>query len=126
MDKLKIKNRYEEALKLKSREQYAKALKDELSKQEWKDELDDLSTHMESIASEKEYEKFMNKLVDLFDKVYEKIAAPGLDKFIEWIKENSVLSSSRTMRSIVRKLMIFWRLLILCLMIKERNVYLVP
>ena len=89
MDKLKIKNRYEEALKLKSREQYAKALKDELSKQEWKDELDDLSTHMESIASEKEYEKFMNKLVDLFDKVYEKIAAPGLDKFIEWIKENS-------------------------------------
>ena len=89
MDKSKIKNRYEEALKLKSREQYAKALKDELSKQEWKDELDDLSTHMESIASEKEYEKFMNKLVDLFDKVYEKIAAPGLDKFIEWIKENS-------------------------------------
>lgn len=89
MDKLKIKNRYEEALKLKRREQYAKALKDELSKQEWKDELDDLSTHMESIASEKEYDKFMNKLVDLFDKVYEKIAAPGLDKFIEWIKENS-------------------------------------
>jgi hypothetical protein len=28
MDKLKIKNRYEEALKLKSREQYAKALKE--------------------------------------------------------------------------------------------------
>lgn len=89
MDKLKIKNRYEEALKLKRREQYAKALKDELSKQEWKDELDDLSTHMESIASEKEYDKFMNKLVDLFDNIYEKIAAPGLDKFIEWIKENS-------------------------------------
>lgn len=89
MDKSKIKNRYEEALKLKNREQYAKALKDELSKQEWKDELDDLSTHMESIASEKEYEKFMNKLIELFDKVYEKIAAPGLDKFIEWIKDNS-------------------------------------
>ena len=89
MDKSKIKNRYEEALKLKSREQYAKALKDELSKQDWKDELDDLSAHMESIASEKEYEKFMNKLVELFDKIYEKIAAPGLDKFIEWIKDNS-------------------------------------
>lgn len=89
MDKSKIKNRFEEAQKLKVREQYATALKDELSKPEWTDELESLITRMESIGSEKEYEKTMNLLVSLFDKVYEKIAAPGLDKFIEWIKDNS-------------------------------------
>ena len=89
MDKTRIKNRYDEALKLKSREQYANALKDELSKPEWKENLADITTHMESIGSEKEYEKIMNQLAELFDRVYEKIAAPGLDKFIEWIKENS-------------------------------------
>ena len=89
MDKSKIKNRFEEAQKLKVREQYATALKDELSKPEWTEELERLITRMESIGSEKEYEKTMNLLVTLFDKVYEKIAAPGLDKFIEWIKDNS-------------------------------------
>ena len=89
MDKAKIKNRYEEAQKLKVREQYVKALKDELSKPEWKDDLERLIARMESIGSEKEYEKTMELLVDLFDKIYEKIAAPGLDKFIEWIKENT-------------------------------------
>ena len=89
MDKTRIKNRYDEALKLKSREQYANALKDELSKPEWKENLADITTRMESIGSEKEYEKIMNQLAELFDRVYEKIAAPGLDKFIEWIKENS-------------------------------------
>ena len=89
MDKSKIKNRFEEAQKLKVREQYATALKDELSKPEWTEELESLITRMESIGSEKEYEKTMNLLVTLFDKVYEKIAAPGLDKFIEWIKDNS-------------------------------------
>lgn len=89
MDKTRIKNRYDEALKLKSREQYANALKDELSKPEWKENLADIATRMESIGSEKEYEKIMNQLADLFDRVYEKIAAPGLDKFIKWIKENS-------------------------------------
>ena len=89
MDKAKIKNRYDEAQKLKVREQYAKALKDELSKPEWKEDLDRLIARMESVGSEKEYEKTMELLVGLFDKVYEKIAAPGLDKFIEWIKENT-------------------------------------
>ena len=89
MDKSKIKNRFEEAQKLKVREQYATALKNELSKPEWTEELESLITRMESIGSEKEYEKTMNLLVTLFDKVYEKIAAPGLDKFIEWIKDNS-------------------------------------
>ena len=89
MDKAKIKNRYEEAQKLKVREQYVKALKDELSKPEWKDDLERLIARMESIGSEKEYEKTMELLVGLFDKIYEKIAAPGLDKFIEWIKENT-------------------------------------
>ena len=89
MDKTKIKNRYDEALKLKSREQYAKALKDELSQPVWKDDLDDIATRMESIGSEKEYEKIMNQLAELFDRVYEKIAAPGLDKFIKWIKDNT-------------------------------------
>ena len=89
MDKTRLKNRYDEALKLKSREQYANALKDELSKPEWKENLADIETRMESIGSEKEYEKIMNQLAELFDSVYEKIAAPGLDKFIKWIKENS-------------------------------------
>lgn len=89
MDKAKIKNRYEEAQKLKVREQYVKALKDELSKPEWKDDLERLIARMESIGSEKEYEKTMELLVGLFDKIYEKIAAPGLDKFIERIKENT-------------------------------------
>ena len=89
MDKTKIKNRYDEALKLKSREQYAKALKDELSQPVWKDDLHYIATLMESIGSEKEYEKIMNQLAELFDRVYEKIAAPGLDKFIKWIKDNT-------------------------------------
>ena len=89
MDKVKIKNRYEEALIKKGREQYAKTLKEELSKPAWTEKLTEITTRMGSIGSEKEYEKVMGQLVLLFNEIYEKIAAPGLDRFIEWIKENS-------------------------------------
>ncbi|WP_458458198.1 hypothetical protein [Pseudobutyrivibrio sp.] len=89
MDKSKIKSRYDKALELKGREQYAKALEEELTKPIWTEKLAEITTRMESIGSEKEYEKVMGQLALLFDEVYEKIAAPGLDKFIEWIKGNS-------------------------------------
>lgn len=96
MDKLKVKTRYDKALELKGREQYVKTLKDELTKPEWQEKLAKISGKMDSIDSVNDYENAMKLLVDLFDEVYEKIAAPGLDKFINWIEENSKSDAKKT------------------------------
>lgn len=104
MDKEKVKNRYDKALELKAREQYANTLKDELTKPEWQTKLKDISSKMDSIGSEKDYETTMNLLMALFNDVYEKIAAPGLDKFIYWINDNSKNdTSSKKLRSFLMK-----------------------
>ena len=102
MDKLKVKTRYDKALELKGREQYVKTLKDELTKPEWQEKLAKISGKMDSIDSVNDYENAMKLLVDLFDEVYEKIAAPGLDKFINWIEENSK-SDAKKLRSFLMK-----------------------
>lgn len=95
MDKSKVKARYNKALELKGREQYIKTLKDELTKPEWLEKLATITSRMDSISSVSDYENTMQLLLGLFDEVYQKIAAPGLDKFIDWVEENSKNKTNR-------------------------------
>lgn len=85
----KIKTQYEKALELKSSDKYAALLKAELSNPSWKQELDAIAERANSIASKSDFKKRLDELVSLFDQVYEKITAPGLDAFIGWIQDHS-------------------------------------
>ena len=85
----KIKTQYEKALELKSSEKYADLLKVELSNPTWKQELDAITERLHSIGSKSDFKKRLEELVSLFDRVYEKITAPGLDAFIRWIQDHS-------------------------------------
>lgn len=85
----KIKTQYEKALELKSSDKYADLLKVELSNPTWKQELDVITERLHSIGSKSDFKKRLEELVSLFDRVYEKITAPGLDAFIGWIQDHS-------------------------------------
>ena len=85
----KIKTQYEKALELKSSDKYADLLKVELSNPTWKQELDAITERLHSIGSKSDFKKRLEELVSLFDRVYEKITAPGLDAFIGWIQDHS-------------------------------------
>jgi DNA-directed RNA polymerase subunit F len=89
MDNSKIATKYAKALELKGSEKYSDTLKVELSKPEWKQRLSEILAEMESIDSIKGYEKAMTKLKQMFNDVYEKITAPGLDAFIEWVNDHT-------------------------------------
>ena len=81
----RIAKKYEKALELKKRDKYAATLKSELSKPEWKDKLQEITERVESIGSKSDFEKVISQLENLFENIYEKITAPGLDAFIEWV-----------------------------------------
>ena len=85
----KIKTQYEKALELKSSDKYAALLKAELSNPTWKQDLDAIADRLKSIGSKADFKKRLDELVSLFDQVYEKITAPGLDAFIGWIQDHS-------------------------------------
>ena len=85
----KIKTQYEKALELKSSDKYADLLNVELSNPAWKQELDAITERLHSIGSKSDFKKRLEELVSLFDRVYEKITAPGLDAFIGWIQDHS-------------------------------------
>lgn len=85
----KIENQYNKALELKQRGKYASSLKTELSKPEWRQEMLDISERLKSIGSNKDFEKCKSQLIDLFDKIYEKITAPGLESFVNWVEINT-------------------------------------
>lgn len=85
----KIKTQYEKALELKSSDKYADLLKVELSNPTWKQELDAITERLHSIGSKSDFKKRLEELVSLFDQVYEKITAPGLDAFIGWIQDHT-------------------------------------
>lgn len=89
MDNSRITTKYAKALELKSSDKYSDTLKVELSKPEWKQRLSEILVEMESIDSIKGYEKVMTKLKQMFNDVYEKITAPGLDAFIEWVNDHT-------------------------------------
>jgi len=80
-----IEKKYEKALELKKGEKYAATLKAELSKPEWKEKLQDILDRIDSIGSRSDFEKYTKQLEGLFDNIYEKITAPGLDAFIDWV-----------------------------------------
>lgn len=87
LDKISIQ--YNKALELKKDAKYATALKAELSKPEWKQQFDAIDERLAVVGSKNDFDKCFKQLVDLFDQIYEKIAAPGLDAFIGWIKEHT-------------------------------------
>lgn len=85
----KLRNQYTKALELKNDERYSAALSAELTKQEWKDELEAISERLSNLGSKSDFEKCFKQLIDLFDQIYEKITAPGLDAFIGWVSEHT-------------------------------------
>ena len=87
LDKISIQ--YNKALELKKDAKYATALKAELSKPEWKQQLDAIDERLAVVGSKTDFDKCFKQLVDLFDQIYEKITAPGLDAFIGWIEEHT-------------------------------------
>ena len=87
LDKISIQ--YNKALELKKDAKYATALKAELSKPEWKQQFDAIDERLAVVGSKNDFDKCFKQLVDLFDQIYEKITAPGLDAFIGWIEEHT-------------------------------------
>lgn len=104
MDNSRIATKYAKALELKGSEKYSDTLKVELSKPEWRQRLSDILKEMESIDSIKGYEKVMTKLKQMFNDVYEKITAPGLDAFIVWVNDHTKnLENVRKLRAFLMK-----------------------
>ncbi len=85
----KIDIQYNKALELKKDSKYATALKTELSKPEWKEELSAITERLANLGSKSDFDRCFKQLVGLFDQIYEKITAPGLDAFIAWIEEHT-------------------------------------
>ena len=98
----KIKTQYEKALELKSSDKYAALLKVELSNPTWRQDLDAIAERLKSIGSKADFKKRLEELVSLFDQVYEKITAPGLDAFIGWIQDHTKNSDEN-----IKKLRVF-------------------
>lgn len=89
MDIEKIGTKYEKALEIKTSAKYAAALQAELAKSEWKDKLTATREAISSITSSGDFDKARKQLEVLFDQIYEKITAPGLDAFISWVDEHT-------------------------------------
>jgi hypothetical protein len=89
MDIERIGTKYEKALEIKTGVKYAEALQTELAKSEWKDKLSAAREAINSITSSSDFDKARKQLEALFDQIYEKITAPGLDAFISWVNEHT-------------------------------------
>ena len=85
----KITKQYNKALEIKKGDKYAETLKLELSKQEWQDELNAIEERISNILTKKDFEKCTKQLEQLFDSLYEKMTAPGLDAFVSWVEEHT-------------------------------------
>lgn len=68
----KISVQYNKALELKKNAKYATTLKAELSKPEWKQQLDAIDERLAVVGSKNDFDKCFKQLVDLFDQIYEK------------------------------------------------------
>ena len=89
MDIERIGTKYEKALEIKTGAKYAEALQAELAKSEWKDKLTTAREAINSITSSSDFDKARKQLEVLFEQIYEKITAPGLDAFINWVAEHT-------------------------------------
>ncbi len=85
----KITKQYNKALEIKKSDKYADTLKIELSKQEWQDELKAIDERISNILTKNDFEKCTKQLEVLFDSLYEKMTAPGLDAFVSWVEEHT-------------------------------------
>ena len=85
----KITKQYNKALEIKKGDKYAETLKLELSKQEWQDELNAIEERISNILTKNDFEKCTKQLEQLFDSLYEKMTAPGLDAFVSWVEEHT-------------------------------------
>ena len=85
----KITKQYNKALGIKKSDKYDDTLKIELSKQEWQDELKAIDERISNILTKNDFEKCTKQLEVLFDSLYEKMTAPGLDAFVSWVEEHT-------------------------------------
>lgn len=100
----RIENKYNKALELKKGAKYAATLDVELSKPEWKEKLDAITERMNSMGSKSDFEKYAKQLEGLFDDIYEKITAPGLDAFIDWVNDHTKNQENvKKLRSFLKK-----------------------
>lgn len=85
----KITKQYNKALEIKNDDKYTETLKLELGKQEWQDELNAIKERITNILTKSDFEICTKQLEQLFDSLYEKMTAPGLDAFVSWIEEHT-------------------------------------
>lgn len=100
----RIEKKYDKALELKKGAKYVATLDTELRKPEWKERLNEITERMNAIGSKSDFERFTKQLEDLFNDIYEKITAPGLDAFIDWVNDHTRNQENvKKLRSFLKK-----------------------
>lgn len=93
----KYSKKYEIALGRRNSTQYAKMLDSELQSPEWMEQFSKLNS-LDNISKASEFGENETKLVKLFEQLYEKITAPGLDAFISWVESSTTSKNIENVR----------------------------
>ena len=81
----KYTKKYKIAIERRNKPQFVGKLDSELKSPEIIEQLTDLSLSLDSITKTSDFEGKETAIIKLFNQLYEKITAPGLDAFILWI-----------------------------------------
>ena len=81
----KYSKKYKIALERRKSPQFVSMLDSELKSSEWVAQLAACQLSLDNITKAADFETKENAIKSLFNQLYEKITAPGLDAFIGWI-----------------------------------------
>ena len=81
----KYSKKYKIALERRKSPQFVSMLDSELKGSEWVEQLAACQLSLDNITKAADFETKENAIKSLFNQLYEKITAPGLDAFIGWI-----------------------------------------
>ena len=81
----KYSKKYKIALERRRSPQFVSMLDSELKGSEWAEQLAACQLSLDNITKAADFETKENTIKSLFNQLYEKITAPGLDAFIGWI-----------------------------------------
>ena len=93
----KYSKKYEIALGRRNSAQYATKLDSELKTPEWMELYSKLKS-LDKITKVSEFDENETKLVKLFEQLYEKITAPGLDAFISWVESSTISKNTENIK----------------------------
>ena len=93
----KYSKKYEIALGRRNSAQYATKLDSELKTPEWMELYSKLKS-LDKITKVSEFDENETQLVKLFEQLYEKITAPGLDAFISWVESSTTSKNTENIK----------------------------